>query len=159
MELARHKLSLEDAVKAKKADFVAGLQAGLDEGNGYRKTPLVVEDFDEEHQEMLRGLEVSAALGEHALFPRASFSLSLQHTCVCSVSRTWLSFSSLSCSRSLSISSLGCTQGMLLLPFMYFRCYSAAVTCWSKNAFATKGGCRLGAAGAGACRSAAPVLA
>lgn len=60
MELARHKLSMEDAAKAKKADFVAGLQAGLNEGGGYRKTPLVVEDFDEEQQEMLRGLEVRA---------------------------------------------------------------------------------------------------
>lgn len=58
VELARRKLSLEDAVKAKKAEFVAGLQAGLNEGGGYRKTPLVVEDFDEEQQEMLRGLEV-----------------------------------------------------------------------------------------------------
>eukprot|EP00903_Cladosiphon_okamuranus_P006750 g6585.t1 len=60
VELARHKLSLEDAAKAKKADFVAGLQAGLNEGGGYRKTPLVVEDFDEEQQEMLRGLEILA---------------------------------------------------------------------------------------------------
>lgn len=58
MELARHKLSLEDAVKAKKAEFVAGLQAGLNAGAGYRKTPLVIEEFDEEQQEMLRGLEV-----------------------------------------------------------------------------------------------------
>ncbi len=49
---------MEDAAKAKKADFVASLQAGLNEGGGYRKTPLVVEDFDEEQQEMLRGLEV-----------------------------------------------------------------------------------------------------
>lgn len=45
-------------MKAKKADFVAILQAGLNEGGGYRKTPLVVEDFDEEQQEMLSGLEV-----------------------------------------------------------------------------------------------------
>lgn len=58
VELARRKLALEDAAKAKKADFVAGLQAGLNEGGGYRKTPLVVEDFDKEQQEMLRGLEV-----------------------------------------------------------------------------------------------------
>ncbi|CAM9691533.1 unnamed protein product, partial [Ectocarpus sp. 12 AP-2014] len=49
------------AVKAKKADFVASLQAGLNEGGGYRKTPLVVEDFDEEQQEMLSGLEILAA--------------------------------------------------------------------------------------------------
>eukprot|EP00752_Nemacystus_decipiens_P004584 g4184.t1 len=60
VEVARRKLSLEDAAKARKADFVAGLQAGLNEGGGFRKTPLVVEDFDEEQQEMLRGLEILA---------------------------------------------------------------------------------------------------
>lgn len=58
-------------MKAKKADFVASLQAGLNEGGGYRKTPLVVEDFDEEQQEMLSGLEVRSrtrwsACGEQA---------------------------------------------------------------------------------------------
>lgn len=58
VEQARRKLSQEDGVKAKKTDFVASLQAGLNEGGGYRKTPLVVEDFDEEQQEMLSGLEV-----------------------------------------------------------------------------------------------------
>ncbi|CAM9122345.1 unnamed protein product [Ectocarpus sp. 8 AP-2014] len=61
VEVARRQLSQEDAVKTKKADFVASLQAGLNEGGGYRKTPLVVEDFDEEQQEMLSGLEILAA--------------------------------------------------------------------------------------------------
>lgn len=58
VQVARRKLALEDAAKAKKDEFVAGLQADLNEGGGYRKTPLVVEDYDTEQREMLQGLEV-----------------------------------------------------------------------------------------------------
>ena len=58
VDVALHKLKLEDVLKEKKTSFVESLQAGLNEGGGYRRTPLVKTDFDPEHVEMLEGLEV-----------------------------------------------------------------------------------------------------
>ena len=58
VDLALRKIELDNAARAKKEKFAAGLQVGLHEGAGRRKTPLSMDDFEEDERKMLEGLKV-----------------------------------------------------------------------------------------------------
>lgn len=58
VELSLRKLDVEEAAKAKKGELAVKLQAELNAGGGYVKTPLIRNEYTEDEQAALRGLEV-----------------------------------------------------------------------------------------------------
>lgn len=69
MEFMLRKMEAEGAAKAKKLVLPNKLQAALNAGGGYVNSPIVRQDFTENEQEVLRGLEVRSPSNDRPLNP------------------------------------------------------------------------------------------